>query len=319
MKHELLLGDVIEVLRTLPNESVNCCVTSPPYWGLRDYGIKGQLGLEQTPEEYVTKIVAVFREIKRVLRKDGTVWLNLGDSYAHPNTGGNGATGGRGKSTLQSSMPPINTTPTKKYMPKSLKPKDLIGIPWRVAFTLQEDGWWLRSEIIWEKPNCLPESVTDRPTKSHEYIFLLTKNKKYYYNHEAIKEPCVNGDHTSPRGSKGVRGNLNAGLRKQDAVGKRQYTGFNDRYEPLEKRNKRSVWTISTQPYKAAHFATFPEKLIEPCILAGCAENGTVLDPFGGSGTVSRVCEKLGRNSIYIDLNPEYLEMAKNRIREVES
>jgi DNA modification methylase len=252
----------------LADKSVHTVVTSPPYWGLRDYGVEGQLGLEKTPEEYVEKLVQIFREVRRVLRDDGTCWVNLGDSYAgagdRPN--GKGNEHGQMKSWK---------TPDKVI---GLKPKDLVGIPWRVAFALQADGWYFRSDIVWEKPNCMPESVRDRPTRSHEYLFLLTKSRKYYYDFEAIKEPAVNGDPAQPRESKGVRTTPNGGRRKQDAVGKRTYTGFNarwdDRPEPLTQRNRRSVWTITTTPFKGAHFATFPPSLVEPCIKAGTSEHG---------------------------------------------
>ena len=276
----LINADVNDGLKQIEEKSVHCIVTSPPYWGLRDYGVVGQLGRESTPEEYVANMVEVFRGIKRVLRDDGTVWLNLGDSYSQT--------------------------------------KNLVGIPWRVAFALRADGWYLRSDIIWHKPNPMPESVTDRPTKSHEYIFLLSKSQKYYYDHEAIKEKTLTHDLTSPRGSKGLD-NVNSGLRKQDGVGKRNYTGFNDRYNAPEKRNKRSVWTIPTKPFAEAHFAVFPEELIVPCILAGCPEGGVVLDPFFGSGTTGIVSHKLNRKWIGIELNPEYVKMAQRRIDELES
>ena len=282
--------DCLEGLKLLDDNSIDCCVTSPPYYGLRDYGVDGQIGLENTLEEYIKNLVIVFREVKRVLKDEGTLWLNLGDSYA-----------GSGK------------------VPASLKPKDLIGVPWRVAFALQENGWYLRQDIIWHKPNAMPESVKDRPTKAHEYIFLFSKSKHYYYDYEAIKEPCVNGDPNPPKGSKGVLGNMHQGRRKQDLVGKPQYTGFNARYKPREYRNKRSVWTIPTKPFKEAHFATFPEKLIEPCILAGCPVGGIVLDPFMGSGTTAQVALELQRNFVGFELNPKYIEIAgKYRLNKIQ-
>lgn len=281
--------DCLEGLKLLDDNSIDCCVTSPPYYGLRDYGVDGQIGLENTLEEYIKNLVIVFREVKRVLKDEGTLWLNLGDSYA-----------GSGKGP-------------------SLKPKDLMGVPWRVAFALQEDGWYLRSDIIWYKPNAMPESVKDRPTKAHEYIFLFSKSKHYYYDYEAIKEPCVDGDPNPPRGSKGVLGNINQGRRKQDLVGKRQYTGFNERYKPREYRNKRTVWAVPTIPFKELHFATFPPKLIEPCILAGCPVGGIVLDPFMGSGTTAQVALELQRNFVGFELNPKYIEIAeKYRLNKIQ-
>ena len=318
MTIRLLCGDALEQLRLLPDESVQCCITSPPYWGLRDYGIAGQLGLERTPEEYVAKLVEVFREVRRVLRGDGTLWLNLGDSYA--------TQGGRGEARMVELGNPSEGAKTVAAargeasgtkMACGLKPKDLVGIPWRVAFALQADGWWLRSDIIWSKPNPMPESVTDRPTKSHEYLFLLTKSARYYYDAEAIKEPA-----TEPRKcGKNSRANVDRdpshATRKQDAIAKRQYQGFNERYDfanPPAGRNCRSVWTIPTQPFPEAHFATFPEALVEPCIAAGSKAGDTALDPFSGSGTVGVVALRAGRDFIGIDLNPEYVEIARRRI-----
>ncbi len=318
----ILQGDCLEVLRTLPDASVQTCVTSPPYYGLRDYGVEGQVGLEETPELYVARLVAIFSEVRRVLRDDGTLWLNLGDSYAGSGKGSN-PDGTPHPSTLKGKQGTNNGSVIGLHSPQradkiGLKPKDLIGIPWRVAFALQSDGWWLRSDIIWHKPNPMPESVTDRPTKAHEYIFLLSKSARYYYDHEAIKEPAVNGDPTSPRGSRGCD-TPNAGLRKQDAVGKQTYTGFNDRYEPLEYRNKRDVWTVTTKPYSGAHFAVFPPDLIEPCVLAGAPAGGVVLDPFCGSGTTGAVAKAHGREFIGIELNPEYIALAWKRIDEVQA
>ena len=293
---QIINADWIDGLKTLESESVQCCVTSPPYWGLRDYGVSGQLGLEKTPEEYVEKIVAGFREVKRVLRNNGTLWLNLGDSYAHPNTGGNGATGGDDKSTLQSKMPPHNTTPVKKFMPKDLQPKNLIGIPWKVAFALQSDGWYLRQDIIWSKPNPMPESVTDRCTKSHEYIFLLSKSARYYYDNEAIKEETLTFDF-SDRNRDLTRLNNTPGRTRMAGLKTNQY----------EMRNRRSVWSVNTQPYKEAHFATFPQEIPRTCILAGSKKGDTILDPFCGSGTTGEVALKLDRNFIGIELNQKYV------------
>lgn len=288
---KILAGDWVEQLRTLEDGSVHCCVTSPPYWGLRDYGVAGQLGLEKTPEEYVAKLVEGFREVRRVLRDDGSIWVNLGDSYT---------SGGRGEQSRIRSWRP--------EMPFALKPKDLVGIPWRVAFALQADGWYLRSDIIWHKPNPMPESVTDRPTKSHEYIFLLSKRQSYYYDAEAIKEPSLNGGKVVSLGDKSFSAGQANG-RNVEPSG----NGLSDTYTVLNDRNKRTVWTVATSPYKEAHFATFPPDLIEPCILAGCLVGGTVLDPFFGSGTTGRVALELGRNCIGIELNPDYVKLAEQR------
>lgn len=297
----LYLGDCIEVMRTMPDQSVHCCVTSPPYFGLRDYGHDGQIGLEQTPDEYVAKLVEVFREVRRVLRDDGTLWLNLGDSYAR--TGGTdrkvsaSAKVGSTRNTLKQM-----SDRTSKAASLGLKDKDLIGIPWRVAFALQADGWYLRQDIIWHKPNPMPESVTDRCTKAHEYIFLLSKSPRYYFDHEAIKEPSVPG---KPAGNKRA---MNVGR-----IGAEGWSFDATKSKP-EKRNRRSVWTVTTKPFKGAHFATFPPDLIEPCILAGCPEGGTVLDPFGGAGTTGLVATQAGRNAVLCEINPEYVEMARARI-----
>ena len=262
-------GDVREVLATLPEQSVQMCVASPPYWGLRDYGAPGQLGLESTPEEYVANMVAVFREVRRVLRDDGTLWLNIGDSYAGSGKGGNpegskwsGFVGNKARETSAKAAPPI--------VPHGLKPKDLVGIPWRVAFALRADGWYLRSDIIWAKPNPMPESVTDRPTKSHEYLFLLSKSARYYYDADAIREPIATAANAQSRGPKdtpdrGPREGGNGGLHD---------TAMRMRDGDYIGRNKRSVWTIATAPFAEAHFATFPPKLVEPCILAGASERG---------------------------------------------
>jgi DNA modification methylase len=261
----LLNGDALKMLKTLPDESVHCCVTSPPYWGLRDYGVDGQLGLEQTPEEYVANMVEVFREVRRVLRKDGTLWLNLGDSYATTPTGSYGSKSGlHGAQTSAKYKQTIQEVYTKKSntVVSGLKPKDLVGIPWRVAFALQADGWWLRSDIIWAKPNPMPESVTDRPTKSHEYIFLLTKSEKYFYNADAIREDS--GEWNSAKGFK-YEGQSIRNI--EGRIGNREnlvQTG----------RNKRTVWSITTKPYKEAHFATFPPEIPETCIKAGTSEKG---------------------------------------------
>lgn len=318
----ILQGDCLAMLQTLEAESVQTCVTSPPYWGLRDYGVEGQIGLEPTPDAYVQKMVAVFQEVRRVLKADGTLWLNLGDTY---NSGG-GTTGG-GKHAF-------SREPNYRQTIDSLKPKDLCGIPWRVAFALQADGWYLRSDIIWAKPNPMPESVTDRPTKAHEYIFLLSKNERYYYDAQAIKEEGVYfGKYKTPDGWDTSTGNgghggfhkngREKGFKKSDKQRGhgRRHDGFNDRWDALPKelqcnmlRNKRSVWTIATQPYPDAHFATFPPKLIEPCILAGSRPGDTVLDPFAGSGTTLYVAKELNRQYVGIELNPAYIELIHQRL-----
>ena len=358
--NKIIHGDCLDVMKEMPDRSVNCCVTSPPYWGLRDYGVDGQLGLEKTPGEYVEKMVVIFRELKRILRGDGTVFLNLGDSYMSGGpryTGRNDTNrktpGGRGGSFRGGDRSVIPCGISGKYQPK---PKDLVGIPWRVAFALQADGWYLRSDIIWSKPNPMPESVTDRPTKSHEYIFLLSKSRKYYYDAEAIREPCIypgddrkgraKGDHKQnsqvdgkvnriqPRkeycipSGRDIKKGDHSTIHQQGSLPKkdkqrghgRRYAGFNDRWYSMTKeeqglngRNKRSVWTIATHPYPEAHFATFPEKLIEPCILAGCPEGGIVIDPFIGSGTTAKVAQEMKRNFIGIELNQEYIPLIEKR------
>jgi DNA modification methylase len=307
----LYLGDCLEVLRTLPDASVHTCVTSPPYYGLRDYGVDGQIGLEPTPDEYVATLVAVFREVRRVLRDDGTLWLNLGDSYFSTTKG----TGGKNSSTLNANRDENGTVIGKSivtYDPirispgeTGLKPKDLIGIPWRVAFALQADGWYLRQDIIWHKPNPMPESVRDRCTKAHEYIFLLSKGPRYYFDAEAIKEPATDTRGTMRMSSRRATGMnvLPSGNEVSPSLGHRP-----------SKRNKRSVWAVATKPFKCAHFATFPPDLIEPCILAGCPEGGTVLDPFGGAGTTGLVATQAGRDAVLCEINPEYVEMARTRI-----
>jgi DNA modification methylase len=363
-QHLFYVGDVLQVLKQIPDESIHCVVTSPPYWGLRNYGVDGQIGLEKTPDEYVAKLVEVFREVRRVLRKDGTLWLNLGDSY----NGSGGAGGDYNPGGLREGQPKY---PGRKV--GSLKPKDLVGIPWRVAFALQADGWYLRSDIIWAKPNAMPESVKDRPTKAHEYVFLLAKSKKYFYDADAIREPHV-------RLWNEKNGGTFAGGKQSVLGGTKQHRGPYPLPNPFG-RNKRSVWIIPTEPFPDAHFATFPTALVEPCIKAGTSERGccpkcgapwervveykrpenakpkkpteswnvgtglqphrgyrgtpvvecigwrptcscgieetvpcVVLDPFGGAGTTNLVAAKLGRSSIYIDLNSSYVDMAIRRL-----
>ncbi len=308
--NKIYQGDALKVLKTFPVESIHCCVTSPPYWGLRDYGIEGQLGLESTPEEYVTKMVEVFREVKRVLRDDGTLWLNLGDSY----NGSGGAGGDYSKGGLKEGQPKY---PGRKVA--TLKPKDLVGIPWRVAFALQADGWYLRQDIIWYKPNPMPESVKDRCTKAHEYIFLLSKSQKYYYDAEAIKEPIAAStvERAKSKNNASTRKDKGAAQWKSGLTPEQQDKWYSN-IDKNTVRNKRSVWTVATKPFKEAHFAVYPPDLIEPCILAGCPVGGTVLDPFAGSGTTLLVATQHHRKSIGIELNPEYVEIAKRRLNSVQ-
>ena len=270
---QILIGDCREQMQSLADGSVQTCVTSPPYFGLRDYGMDGQLGLEPSPSDFVAAMVEVFREVHRVLADDGTLWLNLGDSY--------GAA------------------------------KQLLGIPWRVALALQDDGWCLRQDIIWHKPNPMPESVRDRCTKAHEYIFLLSKSPKYFFDADAIKEPSI----WYGKDARSDKGNIRyEGKRTQDTSGKNGQQGF---ATVTEFRNKRSIWTVTTKPFKGAHFATFPPELIEPCVLAGSRSGGTVLDPFGGSGTTAGVAIKNGRKAVLCELNPEYAALVPNRIAQI--
>lgn len=259
----MIESDAMLALQKLPSASVQCIVTSPPYWGLRDYGIEGQIGLENQLQQYINKLISVFAEAKRVLKDDGIFWLNIGDGYTSGNRG----------YRAPDKKNPARAMSVRPDTPEGLKPKDLLGIPWRLAFALQADGWYLRSDIIWNKPNAMPESVKDRPTRSHEYVFMLTKKEKYYYDYLAIKE---NG------------------------------------------RNKRTIWNVNTVPFPDAHFATFPPALIEPCILASTKDNDFVLDPFFGSGTVGVVCQALKRHFIGIELNDEYVEIAKRRLASVD-
>jgi len=303
----ILRGDVREMLGQLADCSIQACVTSPPYWGLRDYGHDGQIGLEQTPDEYVAAMVAVFREVRRVLKDDGVLWLNLGDSY---NGSGKGACADgvvrlTDKSKKQKTSNGTHQGTFTKTIIDGLKPKDLVGIPWRVAFALQADGWWLRQDIIWHKPNPMPESVTDRCTKAHEYLFLLTKSAKYYFDNEAIKEPSAQLGKTNIRFG---------GNKYGDSNDPKHATKLGNEYTDNGTRNRRSVWTIPTKPFKGAHFAVMPEALVEPCILATSREGDTVLDPFLGSGTVGLVAQRHNRRWVGCELNPEYAKIAETRI-----
>lgn len=338
--NKVYLGDSLEVIKTFPDESIDCVVTSPPYYGLRDYGVDGQIGLEESPEEYIDKLVTLFREIRRVLKDEGTLWVNLGDSY-------NCYKGNASKTNFDTDYMGGNmggAHPAREsgfgLQSKGLKPKDLMGIPWRFAFAMQADGWYLRQDIIWHKPNPMPESVTDRCTKSHEYIFLLSKSEKYYFDNEEIQEEAVT--QIDPRIGKreeynGIRdGQAENGqrafvsLKTGPRMGGNRYGDSDDSHYATKSgkeldpqmdgemvvRNKRSVWTVPVKPNKEAHFATYPPRLIRPCILAGCPENGVVLDPFMGSGTTGIVARKLGRNYVGIELNPEYQKMSERRILE---
>lgn len=331
--NKVICGDCLDVIGTMPDQSVQCCITSPPYWGLRDYGSDGQLGLEETPDAYVAKMVEVFREVRRVLRDDGTLWLNLGDSYAANRGSGSKSIGEKQATNVGANLERLR-------VPDGLKAKDLVGIPWMVAFALRADGWYLRQDIIWSKPNPMPESVTDRPTKAHEYMFLLSKSGRYYYDAAAIREPLkeslvarlsqnieLQSGSDRANGGRKTNGPMKAVARssdKQRGHGRR-HAGFNDRWDAMTKEeqeaggcNKRSVWTVATQPFRQAHFATFPVKLIEPAILAGCPEGGIILDPFLGSGTTGLRAKELGRRFVGIELNPEYCNIAEDRLRQEE-
>jgi DNA modification methylase len=292
----ILVGDCVARLREFAEGSARCCITSPPYYGLRDYGVAGQIGAEQTPEEYVARLVEVFREVRRVLTDDGTLWLNLGDSYGRENGPGN--SGARGKNNPAA-------LPQRRAI-KGIKQKDLIGIPWMVAFALRGDGWYLRSDIIWHKPNVMPESVRDRPTKAHEYLFLFSKSPDYYYDADAIREPFVGtNDHDRTGGRYRPPGQTPHGR-----------DGSNRGTVQANGRNRRTVWSINTKPFRGAHFAVFPTALVEPCVLAGSARGDTVLDPFMGSGTTCVVAAKHGRAFAGTELNPEYVALARSRIRD---
>lgn len=299
--NKFLCGDSLTVLKTLSDQQVQTCVTSPPYYGLRDYGMPEQIGLEETPEQYVQRLVEVFREVRRVLRDDGTLWLNLGDSYAGSQQ--YGGDGSKNTLTKGGKHPTAYTGIYHNYKRSpTLPPKNLIGIPWRVALALQADGWILRSDIIWHKTNAMPESVKDRPTKAHEYVFLLAKNEKYFYDAEAIREPAI-------------KGSANAGSRnyRAYAVSGRLHEGQSSQ-NIADGRNKRSIWSIPTKPYKEAHFAVMSPELARLCILAGSSPGSVVLDPFSGAGTTALVASQLQRQYIGIELNPNYIYLAQARI-----
>jgi DNA modification methylase len=302
--NRIVIGDCRETLRTLPAGVFQCSVTSPPYWGLRDYGHADQIGLEPTPAEYVAKLVDVFREVRRVLADDGTLWLNLGDSYCGARGGGQGAGGLMADRSVAKSGCRVRNESREVL---GLKPKDLVGIPWRAAFALQADGWYLRSDIIWSKPNPMPESVTDRPTKAHEYVFLLSKSERYHFNSVAVAEQATSygRQHATDVPPPKVRALVESG--HHGAGG-----NLSTNYE-RETRNIRTVWTIATQPYSGAHFATMPPKLAERCIMAGSRLGDAVIDPFMGSGTVGQVAEALGRRWLGCELNPAYAALSRER------
>ena len=322
----ILVGDVRAMLATLPDESVHCVVTSPPYWGLRDYGVEGQIGLEATPGEFIDTMTAVFREVRRVLRADGTCWVNMGDSYA---TGTTAPSKENGRA-VHGHWAKSDHLGRRRAHVDGLAPKQLVGMPWRLAFALQADGWWLRQDIIWHKPNPMPESVRDRCTKAHEYIFLLTKSERYWYDAEAISEEASENTHARrpvPAGLATGGGEHSAvahqternhrKVRKlaEPGSGTKNNTSFEEAMSGLvDRRNKRSVWTITTKGFSEAHFATFPPELPEICIKAGCPPGGTVLDPFFGAGTTGLVADRLGRDCIGIELNTAYADMARRRI-----
>ena len=301
--------DALYALRKLPAESVNCCVTSPPYYALRDYGLDAQIGQEKTPEEYIRRLVEVFREVKRVLRSDGTLWLNIADTYC-----GTGSKGGytdpknpKGRNGQAVSL---------AYRVEGCKQKDLIGIPWLLAFALRADGWYLRSDIIWQKNNPMPESCKDRPSRCYEHIFLLTKSKSYYYDALAIAEPIASGTAKRYKAGRSANSKYAEGVpgQSEQSINRPRAAGSVTDAEISPVRNKRDVWQINTVPYKGAHFAAFPPKLAETCILAGCPKGGVVLDPFFGSGTTGFVARELDRHYIGIELNTEYCALARARI-----
>lgn len=322
MKNQVYQADCREGLAYLPDESIDCCITSPPYFGLRDYGHPNQVGQEESVAAYIDTMVQLFAQVHRVLKPEGTLWLNLGDTFANDGKWG-GSTGGKHASGVH------GTDVGRKRQVTGLKPKDLIGIPWRVALALQEWGWYLRQDIIWAKPNPMPESVKDRCTRSHEYIFMLTKQPRYYYNAEAIKTPAKDPADDLRRVTKAnarvtdsISGIRKKAVRTDKQRGhSRRHEGFNDRWDGMSKAeqqaagaNKRSVWTVGTRPFPEAHFATFPQDLIVDCIRAGCPEGGLILDPFFGAGTTGLVARKQGRNYVGIEVNPEYVSMARQRI-----
>ena len=303
-------GDCLEVLKTLPDESVHCCITSPPYYALRDYGVDGQIGREATPKEYISRLTEVFAEVRRVLRSDGTLWLNISDTYAGKGNQG-GYVDAKNPKGRNGQAVALN------YKVEGCKPKDMIGIPWMLAFSLRDSGWYLRNDIIWMKENPMPESVKDRCARCYEHIFLFSKSRKYFFDYRAISEPIAPG--TASRLKRGVKGSNKyrvpiPGQAKQQTINLYREHGeiTDDMINPL--RNKRDVWIINTVPFKGGHYAAYPPKLVETCLLAGCPKDGVVLDPFMGSGTTGMVAKQLDRHYVGIELNPEYKELAEARI-----
>ena len=307
-KNVIYNTDCLTGLRNMPDDSIDCCVTSPPYFGLRDYGVDGQIGLEKSPKEYIAKLVEVFAEVLRILKPNGTLWLNIGDSYAGSGKGAANYPRSAEKYKQGTNKGTVANNTAYKY-DTDCKDKDLIGIPWLLAFALRDLGYYLRQDIIWSKPNPMPESVKDRCTKSHEYIFLLSKSKKYYFDSEAIHEKALT------RGTIPTNASRYGGHKYTATPEKFYRTKSGNAYIDREFRNKRDVWIVPTRPLRETHFATFPEKLIMNCILAGCPENGIVLDPFIGSGTTGIVARKFNRKYIGFELNPEYIEIANKRLQ----
>ena len=312
MRAEVLVGDALEALRPLGPGIAQCCVTSPPYWGLRDYGVAGQIGLEETPEAYVARLVAVFAEVRRVLADDGVCWVNLGDSYSDGGSGANARTRNQCGGLKRGPQGHALRAQSVQRRNDGLKPKDLVGIPWRVAFALQADGWYLRSDIIWAKPNPMPESVRDRPTKAHEYLFLLTKRARYYYDVDSVREPAPR-DRPRRRASNFKKAGATPGADGGRVAGHTMRGAPIIEPHPLG-RNRRSVWTIATRPYPGAHFAVMPPALVEPCIQAGSRKGDLILDPFSGAGTVGMVARRLQRRYLGIELNPDYAALSRRRI-----
>ena len=309
--NKIVVGDAEKVLSTFPSNSIDCCVTSPPYFGLRDYGVEGQIGLEDTPETYVKRLIKVFNQVYRVLKSTGTFWLNVGDSYAGSGRG----KGDVNRKGVQQKASFIGDKFDKPYKLAGYKNKDLIGIPWMLAFALRNEKFYLRQDIIWHKPNPMPESIKDRCTKSHEYIFLLTKSSTYYFDNRAILEPAAYDGRKDTR-FKGSNkySDSPTGLNVQ-SFAEKGHERWANKIEGQPARNKRDVWTIPTRSFKGAHFATFPPDLIKPCILAGCPVDGVILDPFFGAGTTGLVALQLRRNFIGVDLNPEYVKIAEERLQ----
>lgn len=314
MKSKILCGDALQKLKELPDKSIQCCVTSPPYWGLRNYGVRGQIGEETHPRFFIAALSRVFKEVWRVLKDDGTLWLNLGDTYAA------GGHGGGGSFDLDGTLSKKAQIKKPRKAPHGFKRKELIGIPWRVAFKLQEAGWYLRSDIIWAKPNPTPESVQDRPTKSHEYIFLMTKNEKYKYNGDAIKEPLSADSIMAMRSQyrgQSQKDYLGAKAQNPSDIKRRMIERWLEKLDAGEPigANKKSVWHVGTPNCRGEHFATYPEELIKPCILAGSDPGDTILDPFNGTGTTGLVSLELGRNYVGCEINPDYVKMTQERLK----